>query len=262
MTSVILHLSDLHIGAGASLQQETLIDLQETVDRYNPEIIVASGDLTHRNLTSQHQEAAELLQSLGPPVLAVPGNHDIPALPPKRFTNTYEAFLNVWGETEPTYYSEKLTIVGLSSVQPWLYQEGLLTHKQIKKLENTLQKGANTTRVVVMHHHLASAPWRTAKKPLLRRSSLLKTLSRMGIDLVLAGHVHQTSIAAAAEFYTEASHDIIVSTTAGIGHPRPGRHTEVRGFQIWEIDARELRSHTFSWTKVGLRKTSHRSFPR
>ena len=49
-------------------------------------LVVASGDLTHRGRRDQHERAAAFLRALGPPVLAVPGNHDIPYTFPARFT--------------------------------------------------------------------------------------------------------------------------------------------------------------------------------
>ena len=71
--SVLLHVSDLHVGAGPSLGAETLDALRTVIDAHTPEVVVASGDLTHRNRAAQHREAASFLHSLDCPVLAVPG---------------------------------------------------------------------------------------------------------------------------------------------------------------------------------------------
>ena len=262
MTTVLLHVSDLHVGAGPGLGEETLAGLRTIVEEHAPELIVASGDLTHRNRPSEHEEAARVLRSLDLPVLAVPGNHDIPALPPQRFARTHRAFLGVWDELEPVYRSESVTVAGLSSVRPWLYQEGVVSRRQLEQLERRLAERPDAERIVVTHHHLASAPWRTAKRPLARRSALLEELARLRVDLILAGHVHQSSIAAAPEFSAIGAHGVVVSTTAGLGRPRPGRHAEVRGCQLWEIDPGELRSVTYGWVDGELRELARRSFPR
>jgi 3',5'-cyclic AMP phosphodiesterase CpdA len=262
VTAALLHVSDLHVGAGPCLGEETLGALRKLVARHEPELIVASGDLTHRNRASQHRKAAEFLRSLALPVVAVPGNHDIPAFPPQRFTRTHRAFREVWGEVEPTYSSPELTVAGVSSVRPWLYQEGIVSKRQLAQLARDLEQHPGAARVLVTHHHLASAPWRTAKRPLARRSSLLQELARLGVDLVLAGHVHQTSAASAPEFYVEAARGVVVSTTAGLGRPRPGRPAEVRGCQVWEIAADELRATTYGWLGDDLSELARRSFPR
>jgi 3',5'-cyclic AMP phosphodiesterase CpdA len=93
--------------------------LAALIDQIGPELIIASGDLTHRGRPEQHDRAADFLRSLGRPVLAVPGNHDIPYTPIARFTRTYEQFERHWETTEPIYRSGQLHVVGLNSVRPW-----------------------------------------------------------------------------------------------------------------------------------------------
>ena len=66
--------------------------LAALIERVEPDLIVASGDLTHRGRAGQHAAAAAYLRSLGPPVLAIPGNHDIPYTFPARFTRTFDEF--------------------------------------------------------------------------------------------------------------------------------------------------------------------------
>ena len=262
MTAVLLHVSDLHVGSGPALGEETLAGLRAVVGAHGPDLIVASGDLTHRNLVKQHEEAARFLRALELPIVAVPGNHDIPALPPGRFTRTFEAFESVWGEAEPTYRSDELVVAGLASVRPWLYQEGVVKADQLERLERLFDEHPAAARVVVAHHHLASAPWRTAKRPLARRSNLLRALAELDVNLVVGGHVHQTSVASATEFYADAAHGVVASTTAGLGRPRPSRHNEVRGCQIWKIELAELRSLTYGWIGGELRQLAARTFPR
>ena len=82
----ILHVSDLHFGA----RDDPVLDrtLTGLVERVAPELVIASGDLTHRGRRSQHELAASFLRSFGLPVLAVPGNHDIPYTFPGRFSSS------------------------------------------------------------------------------------------------------------------------------------------------------------------------------
>ena len=262
MGAVLLHVSDLHIGGGPEIGEETLAGLRSVIAEHRPGLIVASGDLSHRNRVAQHEEAARILRSFDLPIVAVPGNHDMPALPPRRFTQTHSAFRAVWGETEPTHASDGLIVAGLASARPWLYQEGLVSSRQLDTLERRFAERPDACRVVVTHHHLASAPWRTGKRPLARRSSLLRSLARLGVDLVLAGHVHQTATATAGEFYAEAGQGVVVSTTAGLGLPRPGRHVEVRGCQVWRIEPDALESTTYGWIDGELAELAARSFTR
>ena len=115
----VLHVSDLH--AGAHEEPEVEAALQALVAETEPDLVVASGDLTHRNGREQHERAAALLRSLGRELLVIPGNHDMPMLPPARFTRTFAEFARVWGDTVPVYRSDRIVACGLNSARPWLY---------------------------------------------------------------------------------------------------------------------------------------------
>ena len=75
------------------------------VERLAPDLVVASGDLTHRGRREQHERAAAFLRGLGRPVVAVPGNHDIPYTFPARFSKPWAEFERLWETTEPVQAS-------------------------------------------------------------------------------------------------------------------------------------------------------------
>ena len=124
-------MSDLHVGA----RDDPVVEhgLGSLVERVEPELIVASGDLTHRGRRAQHEQAAAILRSLGPPVLAVPGNHDIPYSFPARLTTPWQEFERQWQTTEPVHEAEGALVVGLNSVRPWHHQSGGVTTAQLDR---------------------------------------------------------------------------------------------------------------------------------
>ena len=106
MQTRVLHVSDLHFGRND--KPESIEALARLIEEVQPEVVIASGDLTHRGLRSQHEKAAAFLRGLELPLVAIPGNHDIPYTFPKRFTKPWLEFERLWDETEPVYRSDTL----------------------------------------------------------------------------------------------------------------------------------------------------------
>jgi 3',5'-cyclic AMP phosphodiesterase CpdA len=259
----VLQVSDLH--AGTREEPEVESDLRALVENLAPELVVASGDLTHRNLASQHQRAATLLRSLGPPLLVIPGNHDIPRWPPWRFSRTFDEFLKVWPETEPIYRSERLVVCGLNSVRPWKQQGGALRESQLAHVRETFADAPQgALRMVALHHHLLGAPWRTVKRTIANRSSVLGALVDAGAELVVSGHVHQSAISERREFEVADAemHGTTVVTAPGLGQPRPKRRGEARGLHFFEVEDRSLTAITYAWTGSDWCRIAERRFPR
>jgi 3',5'-cyclic AMP phosphodiesterase CpdA len=258
----ILHVSDLHVGAGKTAAEWALDPI---VDRFEPELVIASGDLSHRGKPEQHDTAAKLLRGLGPPLLVVPGNHDIPYTFPARFTRTYAEFERQWETTEPVYRSERILAVGLNSVRPWRNQSGGVRRSQLERAAQELRTSdGSRLRVAVLHHHLIGAPWRSRKKPVARRNHVLASLVDAGAELIVAGHIHQSTVAERREFEIASGGErgVGVSIAPGLGQPRPHRRGEARGLHVYEFDERHLRIHTYTWRDGGWALTAERTFAR
>ena len=77
MTVTLLHLSDVHFGRDAELDQ--LEAIEDVAPELKPDAVVLSGDLTQRARHGEFQAAHALLRRLAhvAPTLAVPGNHDV-----------------------------------------------------------------------------------------------------------------------------------------------------------------------------------------
>jgi len=259
----ILHVSDLHVGATKGAAPEWA--LTPLVDRFEPELVIASGDLAHRGRPAQHDTAAKLLRGLGPPLLVVPGNHDIPYTFPARFTRTYAQFERQWKTTEPVYRSDAIVAVGLNSVRPWRNQSGRVRDQQLERALQVLRSSdGGQLRVVVLHHHLIGAPWRSRKKPVAKRNQVLASLVDAGAELIVAGHIHQSAVAERREFEiaTGGERGVTVSVAPGLGQPRPQRQGEARGLHVYDIEDNCLKVRTFVWQETDWGLTAERQFPR
>src|SRR6185437_12417058 len=241
--------SDLHTGTHEDPEVEQA--LAALVRRIGPELIVASGDLTNRGRRGQHEHAARFLRSFGTPVLAVPGNHDLPYTVPARFTAPWAEFERQWETTEQTYSSATLQVVGLNSARPYRHQGGALRDSQLRGAAERLHAAPEGAyRVAVLHHHMLGAPWRASRKrPVSHRNHVLRSLVEAGADLILAGHIHQAAVSERQEFEVLEG-DVraaIVSIAPGLGQPRPNRLGEARGLHVYEVGEHSLTVNTYIW---------------
>jgi 3',5'-cyclic AMP phosphodiesterase CpdA len=259
----ILHVSDLHTGTREDPDVERA--LTALVERTAPQLVVASGDLTHRGRRDQHERAARLLRSLGVPVLAIPGNHDIPYTFPARFTRPWAEFVRLWDTPEPLHSSSAFQVVGINSVRPWRHQSGGVGETQLARVVERLRAGApGALRVAVLHHQMLGSPWRSRKKPVARRNHVLRTLVEAGAELILAGHIHQAAVSERHEFEV-VSGDVraaVVSIAPGLGQPRPQRLGEARGLHVYEAGDETLGVSTYIWRDDDWGLTAVRVFPR
>jgi 3',5'-cyclic AMP phosphodiesterase CpdA len=164
------------------------------------------------------------------------------------------------------YRSDTLVVAGLNSVRPWRHQSGRLRDAQVRRASEVFREAPEGAyRIVTFHHHLLGAPWRSRKKPVAKRNRVLAGLVEAGADLVLAGHIHQSTVAERREFELAApggEQAVVVSIAPGFGQPRPNRRGEARGLHIYEVGEKALRILTYIWREDGWGLTAVRTFPR
>lgn len=264
MLTRVLHVSDLHFGRHED--EAARRALCELVERSAPELVVCSGDLAHRGRRSELERAAALLRGLDRPVVVVPGNHDMPYTFPARFTRPWAEFVRLFEETEPVYASDGLFAVGLNSARPWRHQSGGLREEQLDRAAELFETApAGAFRIAVLHHHLLGAPWRSRKKPVAKRNYVLARLVDAGAELILAGHIHQSTVCERREFEVSTpggERAVVVAIAPGFGQPRPNRRGEARGLHLYEIGRERVRVFTFIWREDGWGLTAVRRFPR
>lgn len=265
MPTRIIHVTDFHMGHGEAWEPlEALVQLIATLD---PEVLVVTGDVAHRGRRVELEAANAVIEGLGLPAVVVPGNHDIPYTFPARFTRTFDEWNRVFGTTQPTYASERVAVWGLSSVRAWRQQGGALDTQALLEAESRIAAApARALRIVALHHHVATPPWRAARKrPLSRRDDVLRALTIAGADLVVSGHVHQASVAERREFKAlevGSTRSIVLATAAGLGRPRPQRREESRGLNVYEADDETLTVLTFAWDGETFEEIGRRVFAR
>jgi 3',5'-cyclic AMP phosphodiesterase CpdA len=198
-------------------------------------------------------------------VLAVPGNHDIPSSLPARVTSPWARFEAEWGTIEPVHAGATVYAVGVSSVRPWRHQSGAVGDAALARVAARLADApGGALRVVVLHHQLIGAPWRTRKRPVADRTRVLSLLVDAGADLVVGGHIHQAAVSERHEFEVVAGQvrSTVVAVAPGLGQPRPSRRGEARGALLYLVDDAALGVETHIWHGDDFRLTASRTFAR
>jgi hypothetical protein len=248
-TACAIHISDLHRGARAApALDEALVALCHEL---SPEFVIASGDLANRGRVTELEQAKALLDRLSAPTLAVPGNHDLPYTLPARVTRPWDRFSSVFGTTDPVLQTASAVVCGLNSARPWRHQGGSLGTARLEAATTTLGDAPRSAlRIVVCHHHLAGAPWRASRKfPLKHRDAALRALVAAGAELVLGGHIHQSTAVERHAFAADDDVDgsLVLTTAPGFGRPRPHRLGEANGLHVIRWTATEIEIETRTW---------------
>lgn len=194
--SVVLHISDTHFGAEQQLVVEALVALAA---RQRPEIVVLSGDITQRARPAEFRAARAFVDRLGAPVLAIPGNHDIPLFDPwARLTRPYARYTKAFGaDLEPVHASPDLLVLGVNTTRAWRHKNGEVSVAQIDRVAKRLNAASpRQLRMVVVHQPAAVSEARDKPDLLRGQEAALKAWAAAGADLVLGGHIHLTCVLA------------------------------------------------------------------
>ena len=180
---MILQLSDLHIGAPDGDPEGDLARVVAHVGTVGlrPDAVLVSGDLTEHGDPAEYARARALLEPLGAPLVALPGNHDRP-----------DALRAAFPETG---HDGALRLLTLDSSRPGR-DDGALGAEQLGELDAALGAMPATPTVVALHH-----PPLTVGMPFLDeigldpgdRDALAAVVTRHPqVARIVAGHVHMT----------------------------------------------------------------------
>lgn len=185
----LVHLTDLHFG----LHRAELVEpLRDAVLSGDPDVIIASGDLTQRALRGQFAAAMGFLRGLGKPFIVIPGNHDLPAYNPLlRLFNPFGPFRRgAARDLAPTLQVGRLRIFGVNTAEPLLWRGGVARASAIDRICRALRDGpTDVTNIAVCHHPLEEPPGFNRGETRGGRAAMAQ-LAEAGLHVVLSGHLH------------------------------------------------------------------------
>jgi 3',5'-cyclic AMP phosphodiesterase CpdA len=188
----LVHLSDLHFGR---VDPALLDPLRAQIERLDPAVVVVSGDLTQRAKSEEFEQARAYLDTLPGPQIVVPGNHDI------SLYNVFRRFLApldrykryITEDLTPSYVDDEIAVLGVNTARSLTFKDGRVNREQIDQIRATLDKlDPNLTKVVVTHHPF-EVPDGGDEDDLLGRAKMaMEAFAECGVDLLMAGHLHQS----------------------------------------------------------------------
>ena len=198
--TVLLHISDPHFGTERAPVVEALVALAR---RQRPDLVVLSGDITQRARRHQFGLARAFVGRLGAPVLALPGNHDIPLFNlAARLAWPYANYLRAFGgqrsagpvvgdALEPVFSSPELLVIGVNTTRWYRHADGAVSARQIRRVAQRLAGATpGQLRLVVVHQPVAVQRAEDEHDRLHGHAAALAQWAAAGADAVLGGHIH------------------------------------------------------------------------
>lgn len=233
----ILHVSDVHFGPLHS--PEVSEGVLALVERRPPDLVVVSGDLTQRAKPAQFREARAWADRIPVPSVTVPGNHDVPLW--RVWERVFAPFgaYRKWfaSDLEPSWIDDELHVVGINTAHGWTHKNGRISLRRLNEVSRELAASSERRfRVVVAHHHLVPPPRFDSQRLLRNAHEAVEMFTRIGVDLVLSGHLHQCHHQSSEAWFPSGRRPFLIV--------HAGTTTSVRGRGV------ERRRNTCNWIRV------------
>ena len=191
---MLLHLSDLHFGTE---RLECINAIQTFCEKYQPEVVVVSGDLTQRAKFKEFFACKLFLESLKVPYFVVPGNHDIPLYQVwNRVFRPFTMYQLFFGSLEQTLLTKHFYLIGMNSIRRRYHTRGAISLEQIENVNEILESApTDKLKIIVSHqpfyttnedHHLKDCP--------ALGQFAIKEWGQHQLFALLHGHLHLVAV--------------------------------------------------------------------
>jgi len=250
----IAHISDLHFGRHDPRKVEAL---WRSLDESQPDLVAVSGDLTQRARRREFVQARRFLDQIAPPVIVVPGNHDLPLYnPARRFLQPlakYNRFIAPAGLSDCFFADNEMAVLGLNTARRSSWKGGRVSIEQMAMIRRAFAHlPPELWKVLVTHHPVASAHGE-ARVELAGRSMLaIRAVADAGVQLLLSGHHHRPASG-------EASAELVLNKTVLVVHAGTAVSTRTRGaegnsYNLIRLLGREVSVVVMEWSDQGFRE--------
>ncbi|MDJ1433061.1 metallophosphoesterase [Halostagnicola sp. A-GB9-2] len=279
-------LSDVHLATDASgtwkVLHRTERHLRAAVECVNDRAIdgvVVAGDLSRDGTPAQFDRFDELAD-FEPPMVAVPGNHDLPTTFDDHESASIEAFERRYTPGELPFRTRfgDLEVIGLNShaarpAAPAETWDGRISAEQLMWLDETLSDVDIDSTLVTVHHNLpatgdlyeryrAELPVGGSVPGFSNPEPLVELLASRDVGLVVTGHLHFPAIEE-----TDGVRELTVPAVSSFPHALllleiDERGTTVRSVPLTDADGMvESIAHGYEKDRVLLSAAQLGTFP-
>lgn len=191
----LLHITDPHLHADKTTRMRGVVtwDTFQAVLEYiaaheeQPAAILATGDLVQDESRAGYELFRTALEPLNVPVLAIPGNHDDPAV--MREVLNAEPF-----QVDGTFRLQNWSLVMLNSYAAGQVA-GRLSQSELERLRTELDTNNQRHTLICLHHHPVPMGSRWLDGIGLENAGELLAIADRAPQVrgILWGHVHQAS---------------------------------------------------------------------
>ena len=249
MARTVVHLSDLHFGR---VDPAILPALLRAVVVAAPDLVVVSGDITQRARVVEFKAAAHFLETLPAPLLAVPGNHDVPLynvllrwLSP---LDRYRRFIT--RDLAPFYEDAEIAALGVNTTRALTFKDGRINRRQMEAAMRRFAHCRNdVTRIVVTHHTFDTpdpVPGAIAAHKVVGRADMaMAGFLLADVDMILSGHLHMSGVGATTKRYPLPGRAALLIRAGTATSTR--RRGEVNAFNVIRVARPEVAIDCMVW---------------
>lgn len=250
MPSVLLQISDPHFGTEQPPVVDALLALARST---KPNLVVFSGDITQRARTAQFDAAKGFMRQLpAQPIVAIPGNHDIPLLNVfARAMNPYAGFQKAFGnDLEPQFQDESLLVMCLNTTRPKRHKDGEVSREQIERVCRLASAASpEQLRIVVVHQPVHVIRTEDIENLLHGYKEAACAWAAAGVDIVMGGHIHLPYVRALNDHITGLKRRIW-AVQAGTAISHRVRYEAPNSVNVLKYERGERRCHVEQWHYV------------
>jgi 3',5'-cyclic AMP phosphodiesterase CpdA len=243
----LVHLSDLHFGR---VDAALLDPLRDLIHRIAPSVVVVSGDLTQRAKSEEFEAARVWLDTLPGPQIIVPGNHDISLYNVfRRFIHPLDRYKRyITDDLDPCYIDDEIAVLGVNTARSLTIKDGRLNKEQVSKIRETLAGlSPDLTRVIVTHHPF-DLPGAKEGDMVDRADMAMQAFSELGVDLLMAGHLHLSHAGNTQARYKISEYAALVVQAGTATSTR--ERGEVNSFNVIRIEPQRIEVDRYGWDSV------------